>query len=123
MTFIRQNPAVFLRLVARRVLGFWTGVQDNNWIGNLKTGGNWAPAKRLIMGGWGLLAVLGLAAGFRPHDHMLLLLTIVAYPLPFYLTHSTNRYRLPLEPILMLLAAHGLFWVWQRWRDARRRLS
>ena len=121
ITFIRQNPTVFLKLVARRVLVFWTGVQDNNFKGNLKTGVHWSAMKRLIMGSWALLALLGLAAGFRARDHMLLLLMILAYPLPYYLTHATNRYRLPLEPVLMVLSAHGLIWVWQRWQAARLR--
>jgi hypothetical protein len=116
MQFIQGHPADFVRLVLRRILIFWTGADDNKYAGSLRTGLNLSTAKRLVMGGWTLLALLGLVAGFRTRRHMLLLLAVAVYPLPYYITHTTNRYRLPLEPVLTLLAAHALVWMWQHWR-------
>lgn len=113
VSFIQENPIAFLKLVARRVVIFWAGQEDNNWSGNLKTAVRWSTTKQVLMSSWGILACLGLA-GFRARNHMLLLLTMAAYPLPYYLTHSTSRYRQPLEPVLAVLVAHALIWVWQR---------
>jgi hypothetical protein len=119
LTFIQEHPTSFLKLMLRRVLIFWTGTADNDFNGNLKTGVHWSPLKRIAMFGWAVAALFGLAVGFRYPDHILLLLTMAVYPLPYYLTHSTNRYRMPLEPILALLAAHGLVWIWRQWRRRR----
>jgi hypothetical protein len=66
---------------------------------------------------------LGLAAGLRYPEHFLLVLTMAVYPLPYYLTHSTNRYRMPLEPVMALLAARLLISLWQRWRRSSARVG
>lgn len=114
IAFIRANPATFLTLVVRRIAVFWTGVSGNNWKSTLKTRMDLSLAKRLALVGWTALALFGLAAGFRPGEHMLLLLPLLVYPWVFYITHVTVRYRSPLEPFLAVLAAHGLLWVWRR---------
>ena len=119
VTFIENNPFSFIKLTLRRVLIFWTGSENINWTGNLKASGNWSALKRIVMFGGGIAALFGLAVGCRYPDHILLLLTMAAYPLPYYLTHSINRYRMPLEPVLALLAAHSLVWVWRHWRRSR----
>jgi hypothetical protein len=119
VTFISDNPIAFLKLALRRVLIFWTGSENINWTGNLKAIGHWSGLKRIAMFGWGIAAFFGLAVGFRYPDHILLLLAMTVYPLPYYLTHSTDRYRMPLEPVLALLAAHGLVWIWHKWRRRR----
>ena len=117
ISFIRSHPGVFLRLAARRVLIFWTGAEDNDWAGNMKTAGKLSAAKRLIMAVWTVLALLGLLAVRRSAHQTLFLLILALYPVPYYLTHCTNRYRMSLEPVLAILAAQALIWMWRRYRS------
>jgi hypothetical protein len=44
----------------------------------------------------------------------LFLFMVLFPPLPYYITHADNRYRHPLEPVLMLLAAVSLVMSWQK---------
>jgi 4-amino-4-deoxy-L-arabinose transferase-like glycosyltransferase len=119
LDFIHTHPREFLELTARRIKVFWAG-EDNSFIGNLKTSINWSMAKLVVSSLWSVLALLGLIVGFRPEKHMLLLLTLLVYPLPYYLTHTMNRYRLPIEPVLAILVAQ--FFVWG-WRGSHRKAS
>jgi hypothetical protein len=116
--FIREHPGAFVQLVVRRVLIFWTGSEDSPWAGTLKTRWNWQSLKRIVSCSWGITALLGLLAGRYYADHILLFLTMATYPLPYYLTHVTNRYRMPLEPVMAILVAHALLWAWRRMRRA-----
>jgi hypothetical protein len=116
--FIRDHPAAFMKLVLRRVLIFWTSSEDSPWTGSLKTGWHWQTLKRIVSCSWGITALLGLLAGRYCADFMLLFLTMATYPLPYYLTHVTNRYRMPLEPIMAILIAYALLWTWRRFHRA-----
>jgi 4-amino-4-deoxy-L-arabinose transferase-like glycosyltransferase len=113
IAFIRSNPGIFVRLTLRRIEVFWMGV-DNSFMGNLKTRINWSIAKLVVSSSWSILALLGLIVGFRRDRHMLLLLALLVYPLPYYLTHTMNRYRLPIDPLLAILAAQFLVWSWKK---------
>jgi 4-amino-4-deoxy-L-arabinose transferase-like glycosyltransferase len=117
--FIREHPVAFVKLVARRVLIFWTGSEDSPWAGTLEARWNWQMLKRIVSCSWGVTALMGLLAGRYYADHTLLFLSMAAYPLPYYLTHVTNRYRMPLEPVMAVLAAHALLWCWRRLRHTR----
>lgn len=114
--FIGEHPAAFIKLVFRRVLIFWTGSEDSPWGGSLKTRGDLQILKRVVACSWGIAALIGLAAGLHYANHMLLILSMAAYPLPYYLTHVTNRYRMPLEPIMAILVGHVLLWLGRRLR-------
>ncbi len=37
------------------------------------------------------------------------LITLIVFPLPYYLTHSSMDYRQPIEPEIVILVAVGLF--------------
>jgi hypothetical protein len=36
------------------------------------------------------------------------LITVLVFPLPYYLTHTLVRYRFPVEPVLTILCVYGL---------------
>jgi hypothetical protein len=57
-----------------------------------------------------LLALIGawLALRSRDPDAAPYALTILSYPVVFYLTHGSARYRYPIDPILTLLAVSAL---------------
>jgi hypothetical protein len=35
-------------------------------------------------------------------------MVLLVFPLVFYLTHASLRYRFPMDPIMMVLAAYGV---------------
>jgi hypothetical protein len=39
---------------------------------------------------------------------VLFLLPLILFPLPYYITHAEFRYRLVVDPLLTILAAHGV---------------
>jgi 4-amino-4-deoxy-L-arabinose transferase-like glycosyltransferase len=119
LEFIRGNPRVFARLISRRVIVFWAGVSQNNWTSNLKTMLNLSAAKRAATISWSALALLGLAIRFESREHLLPAITLLVYPLPYYLTHANNRYRTPIEPVLVVLIGHLFVAIWRQFRSGR----
>ena len=95
---IVASPGRFLRLTGRRFLYFWTG---------------WHPATPAIVGmEVTLTSLLGLwGAGLmiwrRREDAALLILPLLLFPLPYYITHPDFRFRLVLEPILLMLSGYA----------------
>lgn len=93
--YIEEHPAIFLRHTAHRMTEFWIGS---------------------FSGAFGIMfAVMG-AAGLilfrRQSERWLLYATpIILFPLPYYITHSGERYRYVLDPILVILSANCLSWL------------
>ncbi|MBI1745121.1 MAG: glycosyltransferase family 39 protein [Acidobacteria bacterium] len=109
--FITSHPKKFLQLVMRRHLYFWFGEinEANEWTGNVRVGGSISWIKRLCY--WIPLPffVIGTWAACRQRLRVgLLVLLLAGFPIPYYITHVTNRYRYPMEPVMLLLATHGL---------------
>jgi hypothetical protein len=44
-------------------------------------------------------------------------MVILVFPLIFYLTHSSLRYRFPMDPIMMILAAYGVAFPISQWLE------
>src|SRR4051812_1977797 len=109
---IRKYPGWFFKLVRRRVDTFWNGPTDvtsmfefNDSHLALKT--FWY---RLISfaGLGGLLLAL-----WRRESHAFMFAEIVLlYPIIYYITFPNVRYRLPLEPILLLYGLHLASVIW-----------
>lgn len=104
--WISTHPVPFLRLTALRVAYFWiTPV--------------YGPAKGLFMAALTVGGVVGLWMLFRvrwPHAVTFLAIWLL-FPLPYYFTHASPRYRYPIDWMLWLT---GAYWIWhcyrQRWR-------
>jgi hypothetical protein len=96
---IAAHPARFARLTLKRILCFWSGV-------NLITN----PIVVLEVVLTTLLGLGGAVVLIRRRSPVapLLLLPLLLYPVPYYLTHPDFRFRLVLEPILLLLSALAL---------------
>ena len=100
--YIRAKPRVFVNMTARRICRFWTG-----------TGG---PGRSPL---WEIHAttttVLGLAGliliyrNRRIRDFaMLMVIPMLLFPLPYYITHAEFRYRLNIDPLMTILAAYAI---------------
>ncbi|MBO0912024.1 MAG: glycosyltransferase family 39 protein [Acidobacteria bacterium] len=117
--FIRQRPWEFAAFTVKRVWYFWA-----------------APPQLVVLGGYDLgfarhveflLAALFAFAGFfltwrrRNRYRWLLAAFLSIYPLPYYLVNPFQRYKHPIEPVMLLLIVYlfgeaGKVQVNWRWR-------
>ena len=108
--FISANPRAFLRLTMSRIQGFWLGelARNNEWVGNIK-----APftVTRLKQACYILplpFMIAGLIWAFkRKIEIWPLAAFLLLIPLVYYITHISQRYRYPIEPIVLVLAIYG----------------
>lgn len=103
-SFIRHKPALFLLLCERRFVATWTGSEhplDDLW----QTDSQLARAVIIV----NLLLAMGTLAGTvalvqqRSPFAIPLLAGPVLYPIVYYVTHTSLRYRHPIDPLLILL--------------------
>lgn len=107
--WMRAEPASFLRLTARRVQYFWLG--DFPWSDARRSGG---PKPLLDPNAWlkflsfaslGVLGWLGALRWRHGRERALLVLGLAGFGLAYYVTHVSERYRFPIDPLLALGAA------------------
>ncbi len=101
LRFIGEHPAAFLHLTALRTARFWLGT------GTL-AGSPFFPLHAVLTSTLGLLGLALLFRSRRRAPAVLLTLPLLLFPLPYYITHAEFRYRLLIDPLLTLLAAHAL---------------
>ncbi len=105
--WIRENPGRFAQLTALRFWYFWVKIAKSGRSAWLHLAW-YAP--------FAILALLSLRHVLR-HWWALtpIWLFLLVYPLPYYLTHGTlYRYRYPVEPLIIILAAITLASWWRR---------
>jgi 4-amino-4-deoxy-L-arabinose transferase-like glycosyltransferase len=109
MAFIVAHPRIELWLVSQRFVGFWLGTAsplaafrqaDSLGLYFILAFNDLAP----------LCAFLGILVLLRTKNPCAFPLVAfpVVFPLLYYVTHTSLRYRHPIDPIVLLLAAIGL---------------
>jgi hypothetical protein len=104
LQFIRMHPRLEVDLFARRFVAFWAGI-DSPIEHFLKAEALWDRILLLA----NFLVALGTAGGLaviwikRPRYAFLLSVAPIVFPWVYYATQPYLRYRLPIDPILMLL--------------------
>ncbi len=120
LAFIESHPRIELWLISQRFVDFWTGTAtpvttfrraDSMWL-------------RLILlsnGAALLCAIAGVVVLFaRRNPYAFPIVAIPAvFPLLYYVTHTSLRYRHPIDPIVLLLVAIGLRGLWDWFASAR----
>ena len=102
--FIREGPARFLIISAKRFIYYWGGVPrlaDIWWLAETK---NWLFLATSVLAFWGL----GRAVRDNKTGARLFLLLFLCYPTVYYFVFPHPRYRHPIEPAILLL---GVFLV------------
>jgi 4-amino-4-deoxy-L-arabinose transferase-like glycosyltransferase len=99
--WLARNPLLFLKLTALRIYWFWSGDPLPNY-GLLKKMIHIIPTIFLL--GWLIVTF----TRKKSVAEQLLLLLFIIYPLAYYVTSVTSRYRFPLEPALLLCGAYLL---------------
>ena len=93
---IAEDRGWFLGLTAKRTFYFWTGIARQS--------SSLVVAYITITTVFGFIGLIKL----RRSDHSLavyLLVTLMLFPIPYYITHPDYRFRLVVDPILVALAA------------------
>jgi len=115
VAFIVEHPRIELWLVAQRFVDFWTGTStplaafrqaDSLWLRVILLCNDLAP----------LCAFLGIVVLLATKNSYALPVVAVPilFPLLYYVTHTSLRYRHPIDPVVLLLAAIGVHGLW-RW--------
>ncbi len=113
MSFIVSHPRVELILFADRFAAFWTGLP--NALQNFLATDSWLVRALMlcaVLSGMGALA--GSAALVRQRsDYTFPLAAYPAvFPFLYYITHTSLRYRHPIDPVVLLLTAIAAQAVW-----------
>jgi hypothetical protein len=115
VAFIVAHPRIEFWLIAQRFVDFWTGTAtplaafrqaDSLWLRLILLCNDAAP----------LCAFLGIIVLVATKNAYALPVVSVPilFPLLYYVTHTSLRYRHPIDPVVLLLAALGMHGVW-RW--------
>jgi len=107
--FMRTHPADTLNFMYRRFVENWLAISDSpvDFWGNTP----------LYMRAFFILNVLlslstfvgvMFAYRFRHPQAFPYAMVPLIFPIVFYLTHSSLRYRFPMDPIMMILSAYGV---------------
>ena len=107
--FVRSHPFTFLLASVRRAVRFWTGFWsfDSSY---LKSEPLDVPNVFFCIS-ITVLMCRGLRRWWKvDREHALpYLITLITFPLPYYLTHSSMDYRQPIEPQIVILVTVGVF--------------
>ena len=117
LAFIESHPATFARLSLNRVIDTWTACYDSREDVYIQPLGI-RPFYIFFSTLFTLAAVAGLLAVLAKDwlQRLPLACAVVVFPFPYYLTHSSQRYRHPIDPILTVLAVVGVTRIWGRCR-------
>jgi 4-amino-4-deoxy-L-arabinose transferase-like glycosyltransferase len=119
--WIEDHPLRFAVLALHRVQLFWLGepptidpreepgvvaaLDPKSWI---KWIAHFAAGITCLAGAWGFAR--------EKIEGRYLLAALLLFPVPYYLTHTMERYRFPIEPLIVFMAA----WLIVHWIDRRR---
>jgi 4-amino-4-deoxy-L-arabinose transferase-like glycosyltransferase len=117
--FVRTHPARFAQLIWNRFVQTWTGASEP--IADLWPGASWRIRFGFVRNCLlSLLSFVGLLFARRSRNPAVfpLFSLVLAFPVVYYVTHTSFRYRHPLDPLLILLAVYGVAEIYARLRQA-----
>jgi hypothetical protein len=101
--FIESHPSAFLANTLRRVYWFWCG-STRDGLDPIPLARNFGYASSFAL----TLVGLGMLVRSRRPEASLFLGLLSLFPLVYYLTFTTTRYRHPIEPEMQLLMVYAL---------------
>ncbi|MFZ3215780.1 MAG: glycosyltransferase family 39 protein [Candidatus Acidiferrales bacterium] len=118
--FITTHPKLEAELYGRRFVETWTGMAEP--VEGFRDADS--PVVRVVLISNTLAAIgtlFGILALLRARSAYAfpLLIGPIVYPLVYYATHASLRYRHPLDPVLMLLTAVAIAWLCAALRRGR----
>ena len=125
LEYIRENPAAWLRLEARKLALFLNAAEIwNNRSFELARRFSWLLQLPLVsFGAIAPFAFLGIGVSTRHAKRLFPLYAMVGvYLLTALLFFVLSRYRIPVVPVLIVFAAHGAVYLLDAWRERRIRV-
>lgn len=104
-TYIVAHPGEFIALTAKRFVRFWggTGTSHGSWLFALHA---------TVTTVFGVFA-LGLLIRKKRYDiGALFALPLLFFPLPYIITHAEFRYRLVIDPIVVIAGSYAMAELW-----------
>jgi hypothetical protein len=107
--FVRTHPADTLRFIYRRFVNTWLSMTDSP-VDEWRSSPWYVRGFMVLNLSFSLFTWLGVLYATRTKfaEVPAYLAMLLIFPLVFYLTHSSLRYRFPMDPIMMVLAAYGV---------------
>jgi hypothetical protein len=117
-TFMRTHPADTLRFTFRRFVENWLAITDtpaDAW----SVTPLYLKAFMLMNFLLSLFTLLGALFAYRSNsvEAYPYAMVLLIFPLIFYLTHSSLRYRFPMDPIMVVLAVYGVAHPISQWLE------
>jgi hypothetical protein len=109
IAFMRAHPADTVRFIFHRFVGNWIAVSESpldSW--------SYSPLYMklfvILNVSLSLFTLLGALFAYRAKhpDAFPYAIVLLIFPLIFYVTHASLRYRFPMDPIMMVLSAYGI---------------
>ncbi len=113
MSFIVSHPRADLILFGDRFAAFWTGLP--NALQNFLATDSWLVRALMfcaVLSGMGALAGIAVLVRRRSEYTFPLAAYPVVFPFLYYITHTSLRYRHPIDPVVLLLTAIAAQAVW-----------
>lgn len=109
LAFIKSHPATFARHAFNRFLDNWTAYYDSKTDSYIEPMGI-RPLYILFSALFAIAALVGIITLMARDwwQWLPLACAVVIFPIPYYITHTSQRYRHPIDPILTVLAVFGL---------------
>ena len=109
--FIRTHPYDFVQLTIQRILYFWVRDLDlskglEGLFGIRSKNSALTTVIYILPLPFMLLGIVIALRGQRPAG--VLISYLILFPLVYYITHVRQRYRFPVEPVMLIFAAGGL---------------
>jgi hypothetical protein len=104
--FIVAHPRVEVILFGKRFVAFWAGIP--NPIDQFLATDSWLVRCLILCAAFsGIGALLGIAVLIRRHSAYAFPLAVfpLIFPFLYYITHTSLRYRHPIDPVVLLLTA------------------
>ncbi|MGB9466487.1 MAG: glycosyltransferase family 39 protein [Candidatus Acidiferrum sp.] len=105
-TFMESHPGLELRLTEKKFVEFWMGTESP--LKNFRETDS-SLIRGILLSSFltGIGALFGIVALWRRNREMVFPLAVVPFIFPclYYVTHADLRYRHPIDPIVLLLAA------------------
>ena len=116
-----NDPSLVLHNVASQFIAFWTGNEEVEWRIGYAVG---PLLKHILFAIPALTALWGLLLLRQSKDRVakaIIIIIVLTFPFPYYLAVTGPRYRVPIEPFLVLLTVYGFLEIRRDMHQNRRR--
>lgn len=109
LAFMRAYPAIEMRLIGERFVAFWTGLV-NPWQGFLSADSLLVRVLLVCSAASALGGLIGMVVLIWKRSPYVFPMAVypLVFPSLYYITHSNLRYRHPIDPAVLLLAATAI---------------